>query len=97
MSRKLLQPNVVYKRKEIFDSKLNPSLYISEGTINIYNANVDELGKDDPQSKNDMVIDEASPLSAGTYPIDTNTDFILYEIASGNPNSQKVISKNVVE
>lgn len=92
--RKLLTELTVFKRVINPDSKLLPSLSISGGSINIYNYNKKDLSENPPVDKDAMILDQASPLSDGTHPIDTLSDFILYEKVSGNP---KVVSNNVVE
>lgn len=92
--RKLLQALTVYTRDLNPDSKLLGSLSIKGGSINIYNYNKLELTESPPADKDAMILDQASPLSDGMHPVDTISDFILYENVSGTP---KVVSNNVVE
>ena len=91
--RKLLLPNVVYKRDLNPKSILNASLDVKGGVINVYNFSKVNLAQNPPTSKDEMTLDYISPLDEDTWPVDTMSDFFLYEVVSGNP---KVVGMNMI-
>lgn len=73
----------ITERQEI--TELNPTFTVSQDTVNVYFSNKATPVSAAPADKTEMVLDDASPYSAGVYGVKGITDHILFEAASGTP------------
>jgi hypothetical protein len=65
--------------------ELNPTFTVSQDTVNVYFSNKATNASSAPANKTEMVLDDASPYSAGVYGVKGITDYVLFEAASGTP------------